>query len=64
MSDGNKISFQNILVPVDGSHPSLHAEELAALIAKVFDSRVTVLHVIPSGSSIPRFALYVYHNLQ
>jgi len=38
--------FQKILVPVDGSHPCLHAEELAALIAKNFNSKVTVMHVI------------------
>ena len=38
--------FQKILVPVDGSHPCLHAEELAALIAKNFNSKVTVIHVI------------------
>ncbi len=39
--------FSRILVPVDGSHPALHAEEYAAVIAKDFGSRVTVLHVIP-----------------
>ncbi len=38
--------FKKILVPVDGSHSSLHAEELAALIAKNFSSKVTVIHVI------------------
>jgi nucleotide-binding universal stress UspA family protein len=38
--------FKKILVPVDGSHPCLHAEELAALIAKNFRSKVTVVHVI------------------
>lgn len=47
MSDKNKISFQNILIPIDGSHPSLHAEELAVLLAKAFESKVTVLHTIP-----------------
>jgi len=38
--------FKKILVPVDGSHPCLHAEEAAALIAKNFKSKVTVIHVI------------------
>ena len=46
MSNENNILFQTILVPVDGSHPSLHAEELVVLIAKHFDSKVTVLHTV------------------
>jgi len=40
--------FKKILVPVDGSHTCLHAEELAAAIAKNFKSKVTVIHVIPN----------------
>ncbi|MFQ5818870.1 MAG: universal stress protein [Candidatus Heimdallarchaeota archaeon] len=47
MSEIKKITLQNILIPVDGSHPSLHAEELAVLLAKAFDSKATVLHTIP-----------------
>jgi len=43
----NKSYFQNILVPVDGSRFSLQAEEVAADIAKKFNSKVTVLHVVP-----------------
>ena len=38
--------FKKILVPVDDSVPSLAAEELVALIAKKYDSEVTVLHVV------------------
>jgi len=38
--------FQKILVPVDGSHPCLHAEELAAVIAKNFGSKVMVIYVV------------------
>jgi nucleotide-binding universal stress UspA family protein len=38
--------FRRILMPVDGSHSSLHAEELAVLIAKNFKSKVTVIHVV------------------
>ena len=38
--------FKKILVPVDGSHSCLHAEELAAAIAKDFKSKVTVIHVV------------------
>jgi len=38
--------FRKILVPVDGAHICLHAEELAAAIAKNFKSKVTVIHVV------------------
>ena len=38
--------FKKILVPVDASHSCLHAEELAAAIAKNFKSKVTVIHVV------------------
>ncbi|UCE16586.1 MAG: universal stress protein [Candidatus Bathyarchaeota archaeon] len=38
--------LKKILVPVDGSHPCLHAEELVAAIAKNFESKVTVIHVV------------------
>lgn len=39
--------FKKILVPVDGSHTCLHAEELAVTIAKKFKSKATVIHVVP-----------------
>ncbi len=39
--------FKKILVPVDGSHACLHAEELTVAIAKKFKSKVTVIHVVP-----------------
>lgn len=39
-------SFKKILVPVDDSVPCLAAQELAALIAKKYDSEVTALHVV------------------
>lgn len=38
--------FQRVLVPVDGSLSCLRAKELAALIAKKFRSKVTVIHVV------------------
>ena len=38
--------YRKILVPVDGSHSCLHAEELAAAIAKNFKSKITVIHVV------------------
>lgn len=47
MKNDNQVCFETILVPVDGSHPSLHAEELVVLIAKTFNSKVTVLHTVP-----------------
>ncbi len=39
-------SFRKILAPVDDSVPSLAAQELAALIAKKYDSEVTALYVV------------------
>jgi nucleotide-binding universal stress UspA family protein len=38
--------FKHILVPVDGSHSCLHAKMLASSIAKKFNSKVTVVHVV------------------
>jgi len=43
----NKSYFQNILVPVDGSRFSFQNIEVAADIAEKFNSKVTVLHVVP-----------------
>jgi nucleotide-binding universal stress UspA family protein len=42
----HKSYFEKILVPVDGSHSCRRAEELAAFIAKKFQSKVTVIHII------------------
>jgi nucleotide-binding universal stress UspA family protein len=55
--------FQKILVPVDGSHPSLQAEEVAADLAKKFDSKVTVIHVVPHEVRHP-YALHGYEPHQ
>ena len=38
--------FDQILVAVDGSPSSLVAEELTALVAEKFKSKVTVIHAI------------------
>lgn len=46
--------FKNILMPVDGSHQCLHAEELTVTIAKKFGSRVTVIHVVPPALLHPK----------
>jgi len=39
--------FKNMLVAVDGSSYSLQAQELTANLAKTFNSKIIVLHVIP-----------------
>jgi len=38
--------FEHILIPVDGSAPSLHAADRGAAVAKAFGSKVTVISVI------------------
>jgi len=38
--------FKKILVPTDGSSPSMIAQELTAFIAKIFKSKVTVIHIV------------------
>lgn len=43
----NKSYFQKILVAVDGSETSLHAEELTAVLAKEVQSKITVAHAVP-----------------
>ncbi|PVX24579.1 MAG: hypothetical protein CW691_07200 [Candidatus Bathyarchaeum sp.] len=42
----NKHLFKKILVPVDGSHSCLHAKMFASSIAKKFNAKVTVVHVV------------------
>lgn len=42
----SKQLFKKILVPVDGSHSCLHAKMFALSIAKKFNSKVTVVHVV------------------
>jgi nucleotide-binding universal stress UspA family protein len=38
--------FDNILLPLDGSHSCLRARELVCAFAKKFGSKITVIHVI------------------
>jgi nucleotide-binding universal stress UspA family protein len=38
--------FKNILVPMDGSAPSIAARDLAVIVAKKFNSNVTVIYVV------------------
>jgi nucleotide-binding universal stress UspA family protein len=42
----DKQVFKTILVPVDGSHSCLHAQMFAFSLAKKFNSKVTVVHVV------------------
>jgi nucleotide-binding universal stress UspA family protein len=41
-------SFSRILLPVDGSFQSKVAIDMTLLISKIFDSKVTVMHVVPN----------------
>ena len=38
--------FKNILVPIDGSTSCLRARELTAIIARKFNSKITLVHVV------------------
>ncbi len=55
MNDG---FFRKILVPVDGSHPSLHALEHAAVITKKLGSKVMCIHVISHSLMHPTIKYY------
>jgi nucleotide-binding universal stress UspA family protein len=51
--------FRKILVPVDGSHSCLHAKMFASSIARRFNSKVTVVHVVSHEFMHPELkALY------
>ena len=49
----NEDIFKTILVPVDGSFPSMISQELTVFLAKKFRSRVTVIHVASQDMIIP-----------
>ena len=53
--------FGKILVAVDGSHSCLRAKELAASLAREFNSKVTVVHVISHDFMHPE--LKAHHQL-
>src|SRR4030043_243428 len=53
--------FGKILVAVDGSHSCLRAKELAASLAREFNSKVTVVHVISHDFMHPE--LKAHHEL-
>ena len=52
--------FKNILVPVDSSTSCLYAKQLAALIAKKFQSKIKVVHVVTHDFMHPE--LKAHHN--
>jgi nucleotide-binding universal stress UspA family protein len=39
--------FSKILVAIDGSEPSMDAADYAILMARIYNSSMTALHVIP-----------------
>ena len=49
--------FKKILVPTDGSPPSVISQQLGALIAEKFHSEITVLHAVSHGLERPRLPL-------
>jgi nucleotide-binding universal stress UspA family protein len=51
-------AFKRILVPIDGSVPSIAAREMAADFAKKFDSNVTVLYVVSHEFMSPTMQKY------
>ena len=53
--------FKNILVPVDGSTSCFYAKQLAASIAKIFQSKVKVIHVVSHDFMHPE--LKAHHQL-
>ncbi len=59
--------YKTILVPLDGSAPSLDAAKHAVKIATSFDAKVTFLHILPNLASyinLPRlYAADSYNQL-
>lgn len=58
--------FNKVLLAVDGSLPSIIAEELTAFLAKRLDSRVTVLNVISHefmGSQLGKYVPMLYRDV-
>jgi nucleotide-binding universal stress UspA family protein len=51
-------AFKRILVPIDGSVPSVAAREMAADLAKKFDSNVMVLYVVSHELMSPTMQKY------
>jgi nucleotide-binding universal stress UspA family protein len=47
MSTRQKKGFSKILVPIDGSEPSMNAAEYAIAVAKRYDATTTIIHIVP-----------------
>jgi len=47
-----KALFRRILLPIDGSDQSLHACEKGLKLAKIFDAKAVVMHVVPPFNAI------------
>jgi nucleotide-binding universal stress UspA family protein len=66
-NDINRTKFSKILVPIDGSPSSLTAALYATDLAKIYDSKITLLSVVPSqirhGDSSGVFGMVTPHHL-
>ena len=63
MSEG-EIKIENILVPVDGSEPSVKAAKYAIKVAICEKARVICVHVIPAPEDISEFEGKPFYSLQ
>ena len=66
-SNTNKIKYSKILVPIDGSNPSLNAAIYAIDFATTYDTKIILLSVVPSqikhGDSSGVFGMVTPHHL-
>ena len=67
-SNTNKIKYSKILVPIDGSSPSLNAAMYAIDFATNYDTKIILLSVVPSqikhGDSSGIFGMVTPHHLE
>ncbi len=67
-STTNKNKFSKILVPIDGSSPSLNAAIYAIEFATTYDSKIILLSVVPSqikhGDSSGIFGMVTPHHYE
>jgi nucleotide-binding universal stress UspA family protein len=53
MKERTVIAFKHILCPVDFSDSSSHSLDHALALARWYDSKLTVLHVVPTFEPVP-----------